>query len=73
MRRTPLFLFILLAAMLAGSNPLAAQNMRPNASYADFIILDGMTVRVTNLSTLDSLRSPHRVYFECQISRTKYR
>ncbi len=24
MRRTPLFLFILLAAMLAGSNPLAA-------------------------------------------------
>lgn len=67
MRKTPLFLFILLAAMLAGRNPLAAQNMRPNASYADYIILDGMTVRVSNLSTLDTLRSPHRVYFEMSI------
>jgi len=67
MKKTHLFLFILLGAMLAGSNPLAAQNMRPNASYADYIILDGMTVRVNNLSTFDSLRSPHRIYFEMSI------
>jgi len=53
--------------MLDGSNPLAAQNTRPNASYTDFIIIDGMTVRVVNLSTLDSLRSPHRLYFEVTI------
>jgi hypothetical protein len=67
MKRTHLFLFILLGAMFAGRNPLAAQNVRSNASYADFLILDGMTVRVANLSTLDSLRNPHRIYFEMSI------
>ena len=66
MKKTALF-FVLITAMLGSRNPLAAQNTRAYASYADFIIIDGMTVRVVNLSTLDSLRSPHRVYFEMSL------
>jgi hypothetical protein len=63
MKKTILFLLFLITITIGFNNLLYAQP-RPNNTSADVITIDAISARTASLTTLDSLRMPHIVYFE---------